>query len=335
MSFPAYNIDRDRKVKVYLNDVAVSSSSAQSVYARYLNFKGTGITATVNNTLGTYDVTFPASTDVATKVYSGGTQVGTVGRGVNFSSGFSVTENSGSNTFDVSLASGSGPSTSVSPVTNKIWGFLSGASGGSNSTTGTNGSGFMNNWLASGNMVARLDSTDGAYLDFTTGTTSGNFVEHSSSSTGTTFMRKFNPTFWVKLKVPDISSNRFFIGFSDNLPLPTNAFNFLNNNNGFGVRFDTGQDTNTWKILSNNGAATNTVTVTGISLAAATLYVVKIFADDLNSRWGISINNSVPQYVTTPIPAQTTPLAFTIKYTTQTAAARHLSTFYSYGESDK
>lgn len=50
--------DRDRRVKVYADNTAVSASTAQSEYARYLNFIGDRFTA-VSNTVGgvkTYDI---------------------------------------------------------------------------------------------------------------------------------------------------------------------------------------------------------------------------------------------------------------------------------------
>jgi hypothetical protein len=50
--------NRDRKVKVYLDNNSVSASTAQSEYARFLNFIGDRFTAVSNTVSGvkTYDI---------------------------------------------------------------------------------------------------------------------------------------------------------------------------------------------------------------------------------------------------------------------------------------
>lgn len=340
MSFiPNYSRNSDKRVKLLLNGTPVSNSTSQSQYARPINLTGSGVTATPNDTLGTFDVNVPgATTNTMANVGTGTGQVyrdttsntyniKTLKAGTNVT----ITNNADDITLDVPTQSSTGL---PNPNTGKQWGYLSGAMG-DNSGSNVRGSGMFEGWLAVNTMTSSVDSTNGAYLDWTTGSTSTNNVSYSSSFTGP-FMRKFNPNMTVKFRVPDISSNRFFIGFTDTA-LPNNQFTFLDSKTGFGLRFDTGQDTSTFKILYNTGLATTPAAVsTSFSIANNSVITANVFADETNARWGVIVNGGTPQYVTTAsgAPGQTSPVGFSINYTTQTSAARHFHMFKLYGESD-
>ena len=94
MLIPSYNLSTDRRVKVFVNDTAVSASTAESEYSRFPNFKGNF--SVVENTVGdikTYDIeglgyVIPQE---------GGVAQGTANRPLNFNdSHFDIAETSGS-----------------------------------------------------------------------------------------------------------------------------------------------------------------------------------------------------------------------------------------------
>lgn len=413
--------DKDRRVRVYLDGTAVSNSSLQSQYSKYLNFKNR-FTAVANN--DKYDIDFKYADQVLTKLNN--VQVGTQPRYLNFSSDFTDvedipnnnynvglkfpyqitpridnvaiptqprlldfktdfigTQNTTNNTTEITLkfpnrvlAQNNGvainttprkinfstgvdavedaandrinitSNTSINPrISNKYTGLFPGTTSSLNSSGGfRSGIGLFNSWVAFNRMDPAFDTTHGAYLDWVTGGTSGNFVSYQTDdSIASVFSRKLNPFIEMKIRIPDLSSNRCFFGFTDTLPLPTNAFNFLNGKIGFGLRFDTGQDNN-WAIMYNNGAATNPTPIdSGVAVTANTVYTFQIFADEAGGRFGASITTGVqsattlligtPTYRTTSIPVTNDPLGFGAIYTTQTGSARHLHMFYMYGES--
>lgn len=93
--------DKDRKVKVFNNGVAVSSSNAQSEYARYLNFKE-------NFTISTNTISGNKVYDIVGLGYAipheGGVAQGSTNRPLNFNdSHFDITETTGSpGSYDIS-----------------------------------------------------------------------------------------------------------------------------------------------------------------------------------------------------------------------------------------
>lgn len=92
---PHYNDSRDRKVKVYVNDVAVSASLAESEYSRFLNFKENfSVTETV---LGSNDKVYNVVGLGYAIPQEGGVAQGTVNRPLNFNDNhFDIAETTGS-----------------------------------------------------------------------------------------------------------------------------------------------------------------------------------------------------------------------------------------------
>jgi hypothetical protein len=76
--------DRDRRVKVYADNTAVSASTAQSEYARYLNFIGDRFTAVSNTVSGvkTYDIALKYADKIIP--YEGGVAKGATPGYLNF-----------------------------------------------------------------------------------------------------------------------------------------------------------------------------------------------------------------------------------------------------------
>ena len=76
--------DKDRRVRVYADNTAVSASTAQAEYARYLNFIGdrfTAVTNTVSN-VKTYDIALKYADKIIP--YEGGTAKGSTPGYLNF-----------------------------------------------------------------------------------------------------------------------------------------------------------------------------------------------------------------------------------------------------------
>lgn len=333
-SVPSYNLNTDRRVKLLLNGTPVSTSTAASQYARPINLIGTGITATEDTVNDKFDVNLGSTSIANVGTGTGQLYRDTTSGTANFKTIVAGTNISiANNPNDVTISStitASGVYT-PHPISGRKWGWVSGLM----PTSGNPGAGFIQGsvwtYTAAGSITQVIDTTNGVYHNWATTSTSGT----NATFYGPEYLsRKSDPNFTVKCMVPDISSNRFFIGFSDITPLPNNAFNFLNGGNGFGIRFDTGQDTSTFKLLSNNGASTNTTTSTSFSIANNSLLSINVFGDDANARWGASVNGGSTVFVTTATPAQTAPLAFIINYTTQAASVRNFRMYDIYGECD-
>ncbi len=333
-SVPAYNVNSDKRVKLLLNGTPVSTSTAQSQYARPINLIGTGITATEDDVNDKFDVNLGSTSIANVGTGTGQLYRDTTSGTANFKtlvagSNISITNNAN----DVTIASTITASSVYTPhpISGRKWGWVSGLM----PTSGNPGAGFIQGsgwtYTAAGSISQAIDTTNGVYHNWATTSTSGTNATYYGPEF---FFRASNPSATVKCMVPDISSNRFFIGFSDITPLPNNAFNFLNSGNGFGIRFDTGQDTSTFKLLSNNGAATNTTTSTSFSIANNSLLNITVFADDSGGRWGASVNGGSNVFVTTGQPSSTAPLAFIINYTTQAASVRNFRMYDMYLETD-
>lgn len=306
---------------------------------RLLDFK-TDFVGTQNITNNTTEITLKYPNKILAQ--KAGVAVNTVPRKLNVltTTGLNLTENVANDSVDLDLTQ----IISDNPrISGKYVGLFPGTTSSLNSSGGfRSGYGLFNSWVAFNVMNPAMDATEGAYLDWVTGGTTANFVSYDSDDAiFAAFMRKQNPFIEMKIRIPDLSANRCFYGFT-NGTLPSNEFTFLEDLIGFGIRFDTGQDTN-WQILSNTGAATIPAPVdTGVAVTANTLYTFQIFADNAGSRFGVSIvtgpqsstafSLGTPIYKTTNIPGPTDPLGFSAKYTTQTGDARHMHMFYTYGE---
>lgn len=285
-NIPSYNLNTDKRVKLLLNGTPVSSSTAQSQFARPINVVGSGITATEDSAGDKFDLNFPAPN----------------------------------------------PTGTPSPINGTQWGYFSGF-GNSVVSSGTavpRGSGMFEGWSATNTMTSTIDTTFGAYLNWITAATSGTFVEYTGPAN---LMRVKSPNFVTFIKIPDISSIRFFIGFANNIPLAVTSTDFLANAYGFGIRFDSAVDSNTFKILNNAGTATSTVTSTGVTLANNGTYNINVFAEGGNDQFGVVINGTNLTYKNSNIPLTTTPIAYTAKFSTQTAAIRNMYLAYIYGTS--
>ena len=342
-NIPNYSVNSDKRVKLLQNGTPVSPSTAASQYARPLNLTGAGVTATPNDTLGTFDVNVPgATTNTMANV---GTGTGTIYRDTTSntyniktlkagSTNITITNNTDDITLDVP-SSGSGTNFLNPHITSKAWGTFIGG-GFDNQSAGIKiGDGMFSGYMAFNEFDSGLDS-NGVYSRFITTTTSGSQSYYSAPVTksGSTAVSvtnlSLNPNFWIKVKYSDITNLKTFIGFYNTAP-PSTAGNFLNNIQGFGLLYNAAANT-TWQIENNNGVATNTVTSTSVTLANNTVYTINIVGDSTNNRWGVSINGGTMTYMTTAIPTSSVGVGFIAHVTTNTTATRSMDLYWVYGE---
>lgn len=338
-NIPNYSISRDRSVKLLQNGTPVSNSTAASQYARPLNLTGSGVTATPNDTLGTFDVNIPGTTVPIQSVANVGTGAGTIYRDttsntanlktISAGSGITVTNNAN----DVNIATTTTNSQQLSPVIGPKWGMFVGGSGHTNSSGGTSaGSGFMSNWQAV-NLITDGVDANGSYKNFTTGGSSGNVTEYYSSTDNSSVAGIQNVSMWARFLLPNVTNIRLFFLYTDFNVLPTNTSDPLGSAQGFGLRYDSNADGN-FKLLNNNGASSSTVTDLGITPAINTVYTLQIFAENINSRWGCILNGGPTVYQTSKIPAMSYNIGFDVRIQTQTSAAKNLYLYYLYGQMD-
>ena len=227
------------------------------------------------------------------------------------------------------------PSTSssggVSPVTNPKFGMV--IPGGN---TGTNiGSGMCVGWqtdaLTSGNVSLDSDA-DGEYISLNTTGTSQTNAE--INSTGNKIFRgDLNPKIWTKIKIPNIANNRWYAGTTDVIALAENTYNFINSHSGFGIRYDTTQDT-TIQLVTNNGAGTQTVKDTGITPVNNTVYNIYLEYNLSLSQVKLIINGTTVTQ-TTAIPASSTKMGWLQRMQNSSGSIRNMFVYYIYCEQSK
>lgn len=343
---PNYTVNSDKRTKLLQNGTPVSSSTSPQKYARPLNLitTGSGVTAAENTTSGNFDITFPAPPTVPVQsIANVGTGTGTIYRDTTsntanlktISAGTGITIVNNANDINISAPPAV---TGVSPVTGKVWGlFMAGGMSGKTSSGIIGGSGFMANWNFVGASTAGADA-DGMCMYFTTTSTSGNAVEYYGDITAaiTGYMStSLNPTFWFKFKTPDITSTRMYLGFYDNNPLPTNSYNFLNSNKGFGLMYDYSAFNN-YQVIWNNNASTNSDVDTGVVAVNNSVVNVKLWVDSANQKWNLSLNGGTAiQANDTNIPTLGGHLyGFILHHQNTSGVVRKMNVYYLYAESN-
>jgi hypothetical protein len=125
--------------------------------------------------------------------------------------------------------------------------------------------------------------------------------------------RMNDPELWVRWRYDPLSAShsssvnyRVIIGFTDDVTADYGADGALANKNCF-MWYKETADTSIG-VGRNDGDATQDKDTTAISLSQTNTSVntIRIFGDNTNSRWGISLNGATAVYYTTEIPAATT-----------------------------
>ena len=286
--------DKDRRVRVLSNGTPVVASTLQSQYAKYLNF--IGFTVTENPVLNTYDITGAASTDEKVAVYSNGTQVGTVARKLNFSTDFTVTEDSINNRFTAALAAPTGTillpdgTTTTKP---KVGTFYGGSNGGN---------GLFSGITLNGTPTTELGTTD-LYSVYTSAGSDADLAGFSTPNFIT--RRDYNPVLKCRFK-NNVSTEKMFFGFLSNVAHPINQSAPLDGLSGAAAGWDDGDA----KIVCwwNNGAATAQKTLSTLNKDTA-VHTVTITLDNTLAKTTINIDGTNVVSSTTTPPAATTSLA--------------------------
>jgi hypothetical protein len=383
--------NRDRRVKVYLDNNSVSASTAQSEYARFLNFIGDRFTA-VSNTVGgvkTYDIALkyadkiiPYEEGVAkgstpgylnfegdhfdvsslasnmytvtstgwvkvnsftvkplnivnatnneavtaaegastidltfnndeTNIYSNGTLVGTAPRAPNFSTDFTLTDDSANDRVNIALAT---TNQNFIPTPNsKKWGSVQG------------GQLDLNDLFGDGLFSLPYTSTSGATVSGNNDNTHGHArrytldgVDNDTLEVATDFnltQLSYNPHIYGKMAMTTLDDSRFFLGFNST-DVPTGSNTYLNNQSGFALtyQYDTAEtEDTTWIINRNDGDASEDKVSTGINLTSTTPFTFELVGDTANNRWGWNVNGGAFTYYTTEIPTTNTNQRFTFR----------------------
>jgi hypothetical protein len=383
--------NRDRKVKVYLDNNSVSASTAQSEYARFLNFIGDRFTAVSNTVSGvkTYDIALkyadkiiPYEEGVAkgstpgylnfegdhfdvsslasnmytvtstgwvkvnsftvkplnivnatnneavtaaegastidltfnndeTNIYSNGTLVGTAPRAPNFSTDFTLTDDSANDRVNIALAT---TNQNFIPTPNsKKWGSVQ---GGQIDLNGSFGDGLFNlpYTSTSGATVAgNNDNTHGHARRYTLDGADNDTLEVATDFNLTQL--SYNPHIYGKMAMTTLDDSRFFLGFNST-DVPTGSNTYLNNQSGFALtyQYDTAEtEDTTWIINRNDGDASEDKVSTGINLSSTTPFTFELVGDTANSRWGWNVNGGTFTYYTTEIPTTNTNQRFTFR----------------------
>jgi len=414
MSVAWFTDDTDRKVKVYVDDVAVISGNAESDYARPLNFNDR-FTVTAN-TLGStkvFDVTLtyadkiipyeagvakgstpgwlnfdgnhfdvsslasqmytvtstgwvkvnsltvkPLAISNATNhecvtvtenagdiglvfrndevdVFQSGSLVTAQPRRLQFSTGFTLTDDAANDRIDIALAS----TGSFLPIpTSSKWGMMYGAQNLSDPDGFPAGDGLLNIpyvTIGAGNAVTGgYDPTHGVYRRYTLGSDDNDAIKIMSGSDITN--RAANPHIYCKMRLNVYEDHRFFMGWHTGT-IPDGDDNFLDNLIGFGwgEQSDLAATEDTqWRIIRNDGDATADKANSGITIAASTVFTFELVADAANSRWGWNVNGGAFTYYTTEIPT-TQDLRFTWQFEEIGSEEPSIDIFYLYWTQDK
>lgn len=233
-------------------------------------------------------------------------------------------------TWIASTPSSGGSTGSVSPVSpNKKWGIIEG--GANVSTGGVVGSGMCATWntvsLTGGSVTPGIDST-GAYISLNSSTSTSQTNAEINSGHAKVFMGSLGFKIWTFIKFNNVANNRWYVGLTDTIALAENTFNFINSKSGFGIRYDTTNDT-TIQLIYNNGAASQNVQDTSITPVSGTTYLVTF---EYTGSSMICTINGTSFTKSTGIPASSTSLGWIQRMQTSTPAQRIMQVYYTYCE---
>jgi hypothetical protein len=324
LSLPSHHQDRDRKVKVFSDGVAVSDSTAQSQYAKYLNFIGFNVTE--NDELKAYDVAAVDTvvTDEKVALYHNAVQVGTVARKLNLSTDFTATEDAANNRFNIGMATAAGSillpdgTTTTKP---KVGTFYGGTS---------QGNGLLTGLTVNGTPTVELGTTD-MYTVFTSGATDALLGGVSTPFPIT--RRSYNPTFKIRFK-PNLATERVFISLNSDATQQVNSDTPLNSKTGVGIMYSDSiaNSTATW----NNGAGTAQTLRTGVARDAAVHTLTVTWVDTPTASVTINFDGTnVVNASTTAVPATGTSLYVHANMEAIGATASPLAINYAYIVQDK
>lgn len=226
---------------------------------------------------------------------------------------------------------GSGTGDFVFPLAGNV---ISGAWYGSSSS---GGAGVWSNYLTDVSNVspARIQDATGRMgmrYNFTSDDDRGGFREN-----GHFFTRMNDPELWVRWRYDPLSAThtsstnyRVVVGFTSDVTADYGSDGSLNNKSTF-MWFKETADT-VIQVGRNDGDATQDKDSTQVSLSQTDTNVntIRIFGDNTNSRFGISLNGATAVYYTTEIPAATTRLGCIVQFENENTDDRSVEILGSY-----
>ncbi len=198
------------------------------------------------------------------------------------------------------------------------------------------GAGIWSNFLTNASTVTPVDLTDGSgrmglRYNFLADDDHGGFYTNS-----THFSRMNEPELYVRYKYDPLSaahtsstSYRVVIGFTSDPAADYGTDGALASKSCF-MWFKETADTSI-QVGRNDGDATGDKD-TGVSLTQtnSSVNTIRIFADNVNSRFGISLNGATAVYYTTEIPAATTRLGCIVQFENENSDDRSFEIYGAY-----
>lgn len=226
---------------------------------------------------------------------------------------------------------GSGTGDFVFPLAGNI---ISGAWFG---TSASGGAGLWSSYLTDISNVTNnriLDTTGriGQRYNFISDDDRGGFREN-----GHAYTRQNDPELWVRYRYDPLSAShtsstnyRVVVGFTSDVTADYGSDGALNNKSCF-MWFKETADT-VIQVGRNDGDATQDKDSTQLSLTQTdnNVNTIRVFADNTNSRFGISLNGGTAAYYTTEIPAATTRLGCIVQFENENTDDRSIEILGAY-----
>lgn len=172
--------------------------------------------------------------------------------------------------------------------------------------------------------LANGNSTDAAWVQFTTGTAAGNTAGFNAGSANLT-RRQHDPLYFFRVKTgSDISSQRIWIGLSTSTGVHDNNSIAAKGISGAMFRYSTDAGDTKWVGVCSNGTTQTVSAGIGSDIVLSTAYTLTIRVDSTNAKVHFSVDGGTTETeVSTNLPATTTQLGHFNRIETRVAAARH------------
>ncbi len=187
------------------------------------------------------------------------------------------------------------------------------------------------NFTVSADAATVINVASGNYTQLTTAATT-NDAASLVTDVYTLIQTRWDPTFIATVQVDGLTNRRVWIGMFESAPGNTDTIGGAGVH-GIAFRFSTNAGDTTWQLVCSDGAA-QTVTDTGVTVAAATRYALKIRVDEADGTVYASVNGSVEVSCATNVPANTANMGVAAKIIALENATKGLRIGQIYVEHD-
>jgi len=185
---------------------------------------------------------------------------------------------------------------------------------------------------AGSNAVYTINSTDGAYVAYSTGTGSG--IQSGLRNAVNCVYRLWNPRLKFRFRLNTLTTVKCYLGFRTTGTSPTSD-DPDNGNNDVMFGFSSTVNATNWITWTNNASGATETTDTTIA-ANTSIHTMEIIADDANTKFTYSLDGAAAVDFISTIPASTAPLGVNLSVANTVAASNNvLDLFYVEMESDK